>query len=92
LDRNWFIKDDKTIDSVVRNFEILGEAANQLPKEIRDQYIDIEWKKIIGLRHRIVHDYFDIDVEMIWEILTKDLPAFKQKLSSIRERLRSENV
>ena len=92
FDRERFIRDEKTIDSVVRNFEILGEAANQLPKEFRDHHIAIQWNKIIGLRHRIVHDYFDIDVEMIWEILIRDIPAFKQKLSGIRARLRSENA
>jgi len=66
FDHDNLIKDDKTIDSVVRNFEIIGEAAGKLPPEFRDNHPDVQWKKIIGLRHRIVHDYFDIDVEIIW--------------------------
>jgi uncharacterized protein with HEPN domain len=84
LDHDGFIKDDKTIDSVVRNLEIIGEAANRLPENFRTQHSEIEWRKIIGLRNRIVHDYFNIDVEIVWEIIQKDLPNFKSKLSLIR--------
>ena len=84
LDHDTFIKDDKTIDSVVRNLEIIGEAANRLPGDFRAQHHEIEWRKIIGLRNRIVHDYFNIDVEIVWEIIQKDLPNLKSKLSLIR--------
>ena len=84
LDHDAFIKDDKTIDSVVRNLEIIGEAANRLPEDFRAQHTEIEWRRIIGLRNRIVHDYFDIDVEIVWEIIQKDLPNLKSKLSIIR--------
>jgi uncharacterized protein with HEPN domain len=84
LDHDAFIKDDKTIDSVVRNLEIIGEAANRLPEDFRAQHTEIEWRRIIGLRNRIVHDYFNIDVEIVWEIIQKDLPNLKSKLSIIR--------
>jgi len=79
LDHDTFIKDDKTIDSIVRD-----EAANRLPEDFRAQHPEIEWRKIIGLRNRIVHDYFNIDVEIVWEIIQKDLPNLKSKLSLIR--------
>lgn len=84
LDHAAFIKDDKTVDSVVRNLEIIGEAAKRIPENIRAQYSGIEWRRIIGLRNRIVHDYFSIDVEIVWEIVKKDLPIFKSKLALIR--------
>ena len=84
FDHDRFIQDEKTIDSVVRNFEIIGEAAGKLPPAFRDSHPDIPWNKIIGLRHRIVHDYFDIDVEIIWHILKMDIPLFKQNLLRIR--------
>src|SRR5262245_30813510 len=84
LDHDTFIKDDKTIDSVVRNLEIIGEAANRLPEDFRTQHPEVEWRKIVGLRNRIVHDYFNIDVEIVWEIIQKDLPNLKLKLSRIR--------
>ena len=77
LDHDTFTKDDKTIDSVVRNLEIIGEAANRLPENFRAQHPEIEWRRIIGLRNRIVHDYFNIDVEIVWEIIRKDLPNLK---------------
>jgi len=85
FDHDNFIKDDKTIDSVVRNFEIIGEAAGKLPPEFRDNHPDVQWKKIIGLRHRIVHDYFDIDVEIIWQIIKSYIPGLKQNLRLIRQ-------
>jgi uncharacterized protein with HEPN domain len=65
LDCDTFVKDDKTIDAVVRNLEIIGEAANRLPENFRAQLSEIEWRQIIGLRNRIVHDYFNIDVEIV---------------------------
>jgi len=91
LNHDAFVKDDKTVDSVVRNLEIIGEAANRLPQNFKTQHSEIEWPKIIGLRHRIVHDYFNIDVEIVWQIIQKDLPGFKSKLSLIRESLNKKN-
>jgi uncharacterized protein with HEPN domain len=85
FDHDSFVQDEKTIDSVVRNFEIIGEAANKLPPEFRENHPDVQWKKILGLRHRIVHDYFDIDVEIIWQIIEKDIPALKQNLQLIKQ-------
>lgn len=61
-----FLADSKTIDAVVRNFEIIGEAANRLPEEIKDNSPNINWFKIRGLRNRIVHNYFGIDYKIIW--------------------------
>ena len=63
-----FLSDDKTIDAVIRNFEIIGEAANRLPEEIRDQYPNIDWHRIRGFRNRIVHDYMGIDYKIVWLI------------------------
>ena len=63
-----FIEDDKTIDAVVRNFEIIGEAANRIPDEIKETNGEVNWFKIRGLRNRIVHNYFGIDYKIIWDI------------------------
>jgi uncharacterized protein with HEPN domain len=67
-DYNSFLEDDKTIDAVVRNFEIIGEAANRVDPDFRDRNPEIEWKRIRGFRNRIVHDYFGIDYEIVWSI------------------------
>ena len=86
LDHDAFVKDEKTVDSVVRNLEIIGEATNRLPADFKAKHPQIEWHKIVGLRHRIVHDYFGIDLEIIWEITQKDLPELKSKLAQILRR------
>jgi uncharacterized protein with HEPN domain len=62
-----FTSDSKTIDAVVRNFEIIGEAANRLPEEFKDKYPDIDWHRMRGFRNRIVHDYFGIDFNIVWQ-------------------------
>lgn len=61
MDRDCFRADDKTIDAVVRNLEIIGEAARQIPKTFKEKNTDIPWGQIVGLRNRIVHDYFGLD-------------------------------
>jgi len=63
-----FIKDFKTVDAVVRNFEIIGEAANRLPEEFKELHQDIDWHRIRGFRNRIVHDYFGIDYSIVWQV------------------------
>ncbi|MBU0483662.1 MAG: DUF86 domain-containing protein [Proteobacteria bacterium] len=78
-----FQSDEKTADAVVRNLEIIGEAANRLPKEFHDKHSQIEWAKIVGLRHRIVHEYFGVDLVLIWQILQNDFPALQKSLEKI---------
>lgn len=63
-----FTKDNKTIDAVIRNFEIIGEAANRLPDDFKEGHSNIDWHRIRGFRNRIVHDYFGIDYSIVWEI------------------------
>lgn len=69
LDYNAFLADDKTKDAVVRNFVIIGEAANRIDPDFINKNPEIEWKRIRGLRNRIVHDYFGIDYEIVWNII-----------------------
>lgn len=78
-----FLKDPKTIDAVIRNFEIIGEAANRLPEIFKDQYVDIDWYRIRGFRNRIVHDYMGIDFGIVWEIKNNYLPSLINSLSKI---------
>ena len=79
-----FTQDEKTIDAVVRNMEVIGEAANRLPDEFKERHSDIEWYKVVGLRNRIVHEYFGIDLEIIWQILQRDLPSLQSSVQSLR--------
>lgn len=69
-----FKSDYKTIDAVIRNFEIIGEATKSLSKDIKSKYPFIPWEEMYRLRNRISHEYFGIDYEIIWDIATKHLP------------------
>ena len=79
-----FSKDRKSVDAVVRNLEIIGEASNRLPADFKNSHSQIEWHKVVGLRHRIVHEYFGIDIQIVWQILQKDLPSLREAISQIR--------
>ena len=83
LSYDEFISDSKTIDAVARNFEVIGEAAAGLPETYRASYPNIEWRRIIGLRNRIVHDYFGIDYEVVWNIKTDYLPKLIESLRQL---------
>lgn len=77
-----FIKDSKTVDAVVRNLEIIGEAGRQVEESIKKKYDNIPWKEIVGFRNRIIHGYFGIDFAIIWQIIIHDLPGLKQKIEN----------
>ncbi len=78
-----FAKNNLVIDAVVRNLEIIGEACRSLPEEIRQKNPDIEWRKIIGLRNILIHQYFGIDIDILWDIVKKKLPDLKLKIKRI---------
>jgi len=78
-----FSKDNKTVDAVIRNFEIIGEASNLLPDEIKDKYSEIDWHRIRGFRNRIVHDYFGVDLQIIWKIIFDQIPGLITEISKI---------
>lgn len=85
LDFEGFMNDEKTVDAVIRNFEIIGEAANQIDESYREQNPEIEWNRIRGFRNRIVHEYFGIDYEIVWSIMQEYL---NQLIAHIRALLR----
>lgn len=87
MSQEGFLQDQRTSDAVVRNLEIIGEAANRLPGDFKERHSDCEWEQIVGLRHRIVHDYFGIDLRIVWRIVQKDLPAFQVQLKPLRSSL-----
>jgi uncharacterized protein with HEPN domain len=78
-----FLADGKTVDAVVRNFEIIGEAANRLPEEMKERYPSIDWHRIRGFRNRIVHDYMGIDYKIVWLIKENFLPSMISEIKGI---------
>ena len=74
-------------DAVVRRLEVIGEASKHVPQEMREQYRDIPWRSIAGLRDVLIHDYSGVNVERIWQVVTLDLPAVKPQLLQVQADL-----
>ena len=83
LDYADFENDTKTQDAVVRNIEILGEATKNLSKQIRDQCDFLPWKNIAGMRDRLIHDYFGVNWDIVWDVVIHDLPDMINSLNRI---------
>lgn len=81
-----FYNDNKSVDAVCRNFEIIGEAANLLPDEVRDNYDKIDWYRIRGFRNRIIHEYFGVDIQILWRIKEKQIPELIREISKILDQ------
>ena len=75
-----FASDDKTLDAVLRNLEVIGEAVKCVPDEVRTQHEEVEWKKIAGLRDILIHQYFGIDAEIIWDVVQNKLPELERQI------------
>lgn len=75
-----FASDPKTVDAVVRNLEVIGEAAKKLPEDVRAK-IDVDWRRIASLRDVLIHEYFGIDVEIIWDIVQNKVPELLHEIS-----------
>jgi uncharacterized protein with HEPN domain len=78
-----FTKDQLVRDAVMRNIQIIGEAANRTSKQFRETTPQLEWTKIIGMRHRLVHDYFDIEESIVWRVVADFLPPLAIQLREI---------
>lgn len=74
LDFNGFESNEMIVDAVIRNLEIIGEASNKVPENIRDKYTEIPWNEMYRMRNRAIHEYFGIDYEIIWSIIKEYLP------------------
>jgi len=78
-----FEANDMVMDAVVRNLEIIGEAARHIPEDLRSRYTGVDWRRVVGFRNIVIHEYFDVDIEIIWTIVKEQLPILKQVLQSM---------
>ena len=85
MDYGGFVQDRKTQDAVARNLEIIGEAAGRLPESIRAGAIDIEWRKIVGLRNILIHEYFGVSLPMVWDVAQNKLDALESSCRKLLE-------
>lgn len=81
--KDVFLGDRKTQDAVVRNLEIIGEAVKQLSPALRAKHADVPWKRIAGMRDKMIHDYFGVDWQLVWEVVERELHALAEKVRSI---------
>lgn len=82
-----FANDKKTINGVIRSLEIIGEAAKNIPKSVRNRHPLIPWKKMAGMRDKLIHEYFGIDIKILWKTIKKDIPPLKPLIQDILESL-----
>lgn len=83
VSKDRFLEDRLRQDGVVRQLEIIGEASRQLSDELRRRHPEVPWRQIIGMRNRIIHEYFSVDLEIVWEVVTQDLPVLKDQVQGI---------
>jgi len=76
-------EDDKTSSAVIRKFEIIGEATRHVPDNLKENYPDIPWKKMAGMRDRLIHAYFGVDYRLVWEAIKIDIPKLKPRLEEV---------
>lgn len=85
-----FIQDKMRVDAVLRNIEIIGEAAKNIPNHIRKKHPGIPWRRIVGLRNIVIHEYFGVDLENIWKIITENIPEVKPAFIKMLGTLKME--
>lgn len=83
MNREDFLRNELVQDGVIRQIEIIGEAVNRLSQTIREKYVKIPWKDIVGMRNKLIHDYMGVDLDAVWDSAEKDIPLLKTKIEEI---------
>jgi uncharacterized protein with HEPN domain len=82
-----FKADDKTVSACVREIEVIGEAAKQIPDEVTKQYLNIPWSLMAKMRDKMIHWYFEIDEEIVWKVITEQFPTLKADIAKMKQEI-----
>jgi len=88
LEFEEFKKDEKTIFATIRALEVIGEATKRIPNSLKNRYPDVPWQEMAGIRDKLIHDYFGVNIEVVWNTMKQDLPSLRLQIKRIIE----ENV
>jgi uncharacterized protein with HEPN domain len=89
--REVFFADGKTQDAVIRNIEIIGQAVKGISDDTRALVPDIPWRQIAGMRDKLIHEYFGVDIALVWDVVEHELPTLRPQLEGLSERLADES-
>ena len=89
--RDAFFADRKTQDAVIRNVEIIGQAVKGLSDRTRALQPDVPWRQIAGMRDKLIHEYFGVDLALVWDVVERELPALRPQVEALIERLPADS-
>lgn len=84
---NEFVNDRKTVNAVIRSLEVLGKAAKKIPERIKTKHPQIPWKRMTGMRDKLIHEYFGVDLEKVWLVVKEELPPIRPFIQQLKDEI-----